>query len=133
MIWEWERDKATEIEVLERLEGKVTPDALIPWAYVNTLVESNGPLYSGQDEAPDLRALVDSFSSAPEAERLKKIVDWAKANQADTALFERFRGYRPTGSCSMDTAPQETARVFAELASSRFPGEWSLLALMHSP
>lgn len=119
-VWSWEKEKATEVEVLEREEGKVTPDALVPMTYVSTLLESNGPLYAEERKAaPELRDLVDSFSSVPEAKRVAKIAEWARANRTDAALFERFRSYRPMGSCSMDTAPQETARVFAELAFAR--------------
>lgn len=119
-VWSWDKEKATELEVLERLEGKVTPEALVPWTYVTTLVEANGPLYTGQTEAAsDLRELVHSFSATPEAERLEKVVAWARAHRGDAALFERFRGYRPMGTCSMDTTPQETARVFGELAFAR--------------
>ena len=119
-VWSWERENTTELEVLERLNGTVTPDALVPWTHVNTLVESNGPLYADtMGDAPELRELVRSFRDAPEAEQLAKIVTWAKANKADAALFERFRSFRPRGSCSMDTMPQSAARVFGELAFAR--------------
>lgn len=113
-------EKESEVEVLERLESKVSHDALMPRTYVTTLLESNGPLYTSTAEGDErLRALVDSFESAPEAERLAKITQWAKDNRSDDGLFERFRDYRPMGSCSMDTTPQSTARVFAELAFAR--------------
>jgi hypothetical protein len=63
--------------------------------------------------------LVRSFNRLPAAERLAKITEWARANRSDAALFERFRNFRPMGTCSMDTTPQKTARLFAELAFAR--------------
>lgn len=123
-VWSWDKADATEVEVAERLEGKVTADALMPWTYVETILESNGPLYAQMNdefgsEDRELRDLVQSFGRLPEAERLTKITEWAKANRADNSLFERFRNFRPMGTCSMDTTPQKTARLFAELAFAR--------------
>lgn len=108
----WEAHGTFTVE--ERLSAVMADVDLIPWTYATTLLTSSGPLY---DEGAEGDALL-----LAELRLLEKPGDaqkWAKAHRADDALYARFRGFRPMGTCSMDTTPQEAARLYAELAYER--------------
>ena len=47
------------------------------------------------------------------------LVAWAQAHRSDDALYEAFTRHLAMGECSADTGPQDTARLFAELALAR--------------
>lgn len=108
----WEASGTFTLE--ERLSAEMADADLVPWTYTTTLLTSSGPLYDEGAEG-------DSLLMA-ELRSLKKPGDaqtWAKAHKADDALYARFRTFRPMGTCSMDTTPQEAARLYAELAYER--------------
>lgn len=111
----WDR-VARQVKVLQRLEEHVTEPELVAWTYVSTLLESKGKLYADElGDDPSLEKLASDLGYRPLAE----LETWAAANKGDEALFESLRHYRPMGTCSVDTAPQRTARLFAELAFAR--------------
>lgn len=118
-LWRWEKEKKENALVAERLEGTVA-DALVPHTYVQTLLAANGSLYSEKSDVggKGLRDLIDDLTAKNE-KTPGSLEQWARAQKSDDALFERLRSYAPRGSCSMDTHPQEAARVFAELAYAR--------------
>ena len=113
--WKLTRYQGTGTFTLEERPGAEMADVdLIPWTYATTLLASAEPLY---DEGPEgdeqLLAVVQSLEKPGDAQT------WAKAHKTDDALYARFRRFRPRGECSMDTTPQEAARLYAELAWER--------------
>ncbi len=113
--WHLTRDgtRVGTLEVLEAPSAQMSEVDLVPWTYVQTLVATATPLYEpGADFDAELTAMIDGLSGA-------SLTAWAKKHRADDALFRKFARFRPMGSCSMDTAPQEAARAYAELAFAR--------------
>ncbi len=98
----------------ERLGAQMADVDLIPWTYATTLLASSGPLYDeGAEGDEQLFAVLRGLEKPGDAQT------WAKAHKADDALYARFRTFRPMGTCSMDTTPQEAARLYAEFAYER--------------
>lgn len=114
-LWELEHwGQRGTFTVEERLSSEMSDVDLIPWTYATTLLESSGPLYdegAGRDE--QLFEVLLGLKTPDEVQA------WVKAHAADDALYARFRQFRPMGSCSMDTTPQEAARLYAEVAYAR--------------
>ncbi|MCB9546039.1 MAG: hypothetical protein H6706_09320 [Myxococcales bacterium] len=81
-------------------EGDGNPDTLLAWAYATTLLVSEPPVY---DEEVDR-----DWSNQEKLAALK--ADGKKAE-----MVAVYRRYRPMGRCSMDTAPAQTARDYADL------------------
>jgi hypothetical protein len=74
-----------------------------------------GPLYSTPNGVMnDLYNIVETVGRDSE-----KAQQWAVAHRADNALYARFQAFQPMGECSMDTTPQDAARLYAELAWAR--------------
>lgn len=105
--------------IVARLEGTVPDELLAPATYVTTLLRSSGALYVDRPElrSGELRLLIKSFPSGET--RQAAIEAWAQKNKGDDALFASFATVRPMGTCSMDTTPQDAARLYAELAFAR--------------
>jgi hypothetical protein len=115
-------DKPVNVKVLQRLEEQVSGPALIAWTYATTLLAANGPLYVAEPnryQDDPLSELVNGFLDQDAKKQAARIEAWAEKSRGNNALFESFRAYLPMGTCSMDTTPQRTARVFAELAFAR--------------
>lgn len=100
--------------VEERLSSELSDVDLIPWTYATTLLASSGPLYDDGAEGDE-----QLFDVLRGLQKPGDVQAWVKAHVADDALYARFRRFRPMGSCSMDTTPQEAARLYAELAYAR--------------
>lgn len=109
----WGEAKGT-FALEQRLSAEMADADLIPWTYTTTLLTSSGPLYD--DDAEGDAALLEELRNL---EKPGGAQAWAKAHKADDALYARFRGFRPMGSCSMDTTPQRAARLYAEFAYER--------------
>jgi hypothetical protein len=87
---------------------------VIPWTYTTTLMASSSEVYAPDAEVD--RELFEMLKVVGEPGGAQK---WANEKKGDDALYARFRRFRPMGSCSMDTTPQEAARLYAELAYAR--------------
>lgn len=113
--WKLTRWQTTGTFTLEeRLGAEMADVDLIPWTYATTLLASSGPLYDeGAEGDEQLFAVLRGLEKPGDAQT------WAKAHKADDALYARFRKFRPMGSCSMDSTPQEAARLYAEVAWER--------------
>ncbi len=97
----------------QRLEGTVPRALLADSRYVaQRLVGSRAPRKWEWGYERTVGALVESLPATGYAA-------WAAANRGDDALYERFSHHVPVGECSADATPQNTARLFAELALAR--------------
>lgn len=114
-LWELEHwGQRGTFTVEERLSSELSDVDLIPWTYATTLLASSGPLYDEGAEGDE-----QLFEVLRGLQKPGDVQAWVKAHVGDDALYARFRRFRPMGSCSMDTTPQEAARLYAELAWER--------------
>lgn len=134
---------SARLEVVETLGGGPAPQAVLEeWTYVATLVHTDVPVDAPgaapaayrrkADVGPDVKALLargkagraellsglDTIPSNDDA-RWQSIRAWATQRGDDALLREVFRHYRPVGRCSMDTAPAEQARQYADFCFDR--------------
>lgn len=113
---EWSLGDAGGVLHVKRwLRGPLAGEEATAWVYTSTLLTADGPLYADTvDHAAAVASLVDRLARDP-----KQLAAWARAEAKNDALYEQLRAYQPMGSCSMDTRPQDAARVFGELAYAR--------------
>lgn len=111
-VTRWEETGSFVVE--QRLSPVMAEADLIPWTYTTTLMAQSAQVYApGADGDGELAELLRTLSDRERAQK------WANEKKGDDALYARFRSFRPMGSCSMDTRPQEAARLYAELAYAR--------------
>ena len=111
-VTRWEETGSFVVE--ERLSPVMSETDVIPWTYTTTLMASSTEVYAPDAEGDS--ELLETLKVLGEPGGAQK---WANEKKGDDALYARFRHFRPMGTCSMDTTPQEAARLYAELAYAR--------------
>ena len=114
----WDLEEGSTFEVLERLPSQLSDADMVPWTYVSTLVGPAGPA-KPKPVKFDRKGDEELDAVVRLARDEGKLAAWLDANKHDDALYARLMDYEPMGRCSMDTRPQATARLKAELAFAR--------------